>query len=157
MKPHQREPLESGTGNTGWVPAVTAPAWAAPGAIGSTTPNSGAFTALTAARVNTKSWSPAYGATVTIDVSQGTFATITVTDNLPFTIAAPTNGTQDDDLYIRVKNTSGTVMSLPTWDPAYKMASFTKPQNGTYRVVRFKQMSTSWIEVSCSPEIPNEP
>lgn len=148
---------ESGTGNTGWAPLLTIPNWGAPGAIGATTPNSGNFTALTGVRINTKSWSPTYGATVAIDVSLGTFATITVTDASAFTVANPTNDTQDDALSIRIKNTSGGVMATPSWDTAYKMATLTKPQNGTYRVVHFRKMSTSWIEVGCSPEIANEP
>lgn len=149
---------EAGTGNAGW--AAMAPStinWAVPGAIGSTTPNTGVFTTLTATRFNTKSWSPTYGATVTIDVSQGTVATISASNSTAFTISNPTNGVADDDLWIRVKNSSGGALGTITWDTQYIMASFTKPASGKYRVVHFKRLGTVWVELNCSPEITNEP
>jgi len=149
---------EAGTGNAGW--AAMAPStinWTVPGAIGSVTPNTGAFTTLTATRLNTKSWSPTYGVTVTIDVSQGTVATISASNSTGFTISNPTNSVADDELWIRVKNTSGGVLGTVTWDTQYVMASFTKPAAGKFRVVHFKRLGTAWIELDCSPEITNEP
>lgn len=149
---------EAGSGNTGW--AAMAPStinWTSPGAIGSGTPDTGAFTMLTSTRRAGGTWSPTYGTTVSIDASLGETATISATNSTDFVISNPTNGVAGQDLYVRVKNTSGGVLGLITWDTAYKMASFTKPSNGTYRVVHFKLYGSTWVEFSCSPEAPNEP
>jgi len=148
---------EAGSGNTGW--AAMAPStinWAIPGTIGSTTPNTGAFTTVTSTRRAGATWSPSYGTTVSIDASLGEVATIAATNSTDFVIGNPSNGIAGQDLYIRVKNTSGGALGLITWDTAYKLATFTKPANGTYRVVHFKLFGSTWIEMNCSPEITNE-
>jgi len=147
---------ESGTGNAGW--AVVAPSvinWAVPGIIGSTTPNSGIFTTLSAATYQYQIQAPTYGASVAIDASLGQYAVITATNNTAFTIQNPTSPSTGQILMIQVKNTSGGSLGAITWDTLYKMASFTKPSNGTRRTVTFLYDGTNWVEVNCSPEVPN--
>lgn len=145
---------ESGAGNTGWVPAST-PNWAVPGIIGNTTPNMGVFTTLSGVRLQLGSTSTTYGVTVSIDASLASLFTITATNGTGFTIANPTNAVGGQLLMIQVKNTSGGALGTITWDTLYKMASFTKPANGFNRTVTFYYNGTNWVEVNCSPEVPN--
>lgn len=147
---------EAGSGNVGW--AALAPStinWAVAGTIGSTTPNTGVFTTITGTRMISGFPSPTYGATVAIDASLGNAAQIVVTDASALTISNPTNPASGQWLSIMVKNTSGGVMSTPTWDTAYKMATFTKPATGFRRTVTFLYDGTNWVEINCSPQVPN--
>ena len=146
---------QTGTGNTGWIAQPITTNWAVPGAIGATTPSPGTFTNLKFTRLTGTSFSPTYGTTVSIDALLGDEAVITVTNATGFTINNPTNGVAGDWLNIEVRNTSGGVMATPTWDTAYKMATFSKPQNGTRRSVTFRYNGTQWVEKACSPEVPN--
>lgn len=147
---------EAGTGNVGW--AAMAPStinWAVPGAIGATTPNTGLFTYLDVTRILSGFPSPTYGATVAIDATLGNAAQIVVTNASAFTITNPSNPGYGQWLSIMVKNTSGGVMATPTWDTSYKMASFTKPATGFRRTVTFLYDGANWVEINCSPEVPN--
>jgi hypothetical protein len=99
--------------------------------------------------------SPTYGVTVTIDASLGVRQLVTVTNATGFTIANPTNSVDTQMIIITLKNTSGGVMATPTWDTAYKLATFTKPANGFRRSVTFFREGSTWYEYNCSPEVPN--
>jgi hypothetical protein len=145
---------ESGAGNTGWVVSPN-PNWLVPGTIGYTTPNTGIFTTLTGTRLVTVIATPTYSTTVSIDASAGSLAVITATNGTSFTIANPTNDVTGQLLSIRVKNTSGVVLGTITWDTLYKLAAFTKPANGFSRTVTFIYDGTNWVELNCSPEVPN--
>ena len=145
---------ESGSGNTGWISSAQID-WTVPGTIGSVTPNTGVFTTLTSKQLITTGFAPTYGTTVTIDASLGGLATITATNNTGFLIANPTSAFTGNWLSIQVVNTSGGALGTVQFDTLYKMATFTKPQNGTYRVVTFRYNGTNWHEMSCSPEVPN--
>lgn len=150
---------EAGSGNVGWV--VVAPAvidWTTPGTIGSSTPNTGAFTAIAWTRHRGTPVAPTYGASVTIDLSLGDWFTVTATNATAFTISNPSglSPTAGDEIEITVVNSSGGAITMTTpFDTLYKLASFTKPANGFNRTVRFKYTGSAWREVSCSPEVPN--
>lgn len=147
----------SGTGNTGWI---SQPDLASPGPIGGTTPNSGAFTLATMNTVTPKqivltASAPTYGTSVAIDAGTSTWNVITATNGTAFTIQNPGMPPTNTLLIITVKNTSGGTLGAITWDTLYKMASFTSPANGKSRTVTFIFNGTNWIEISCSPEVPN--
>lgn len=147
---------EAGTGNVGW--AALAPStidWTAPGTIGSTTPNSGTFTALAATRLRLADFTATFGATVAIDAAVGAMHIIPAATNINFLIVNPTNLTLGDILMIEVQNTSAATLGTITWDTLYKMATFTKPTTGKNRVVTFRYNGTVLKEINCSPEVPN--
>lgn len=146
---------EVGVGNTGWNTIGSSSVnWAVPGAIGSTTPNTGVFTAVTATRRISPGVSDTYGATIAID-SATDFHIIAATNSTDFTISNPTNALTGAWLTVQVENRSGGVLGTVTWDTLYKMASFTKPKNGTNRSATFRYNGTNWVEINCSPEVPN--
>ncbi len=147
---------QSGTGNAGW--SALAPStidWAAPGVIGSTTPNTGTFTDLEATRLRLSEVAATFGATVAIDASLASLHTISAATNLDFLIVNPTNLVAGDLVMIQVSNTSGATLGTITWDTLYKMATFTKPTTAKNRVVTFRYNGTVLYEINCSPEIPN--
>lgn len=147
---------EAGSGNAGWVAVSPGTVnWASPGLIGSTTPAASNFTSVLAQRFIGTLATPTYGATVTIDGNGGALHIITATNNTNFVISNPSASFAGQQLMIQVKNTSGGALGTITWDTQYKMASFTKPANGTRRTVTFIYDGTNWVEVNCSPEVPN--
>lgn len=147
---------EAGTGNAGWVAVSPGTInWAAPGSIGSTTPSAGAFTTLQAFKYLTYLDAPTFGATVAIAAGNGAMSVITASSNISFLIANPTSASTGLTISIQVKNTSGGALGTITWDTLYKMASFTKPANGYRRTVTFLYDGTNWVEIACSPEVPN--
>jgi len=147
---------EAGTGNTGWVAVSPGTVdWGSPGLIGGTTPGPANFTSVLAQRWIGTIATPTYGASVTINGNDGSLNIITATNSTNFTIANPLNAYAGQQLLIQVKNTSGGALGTITWDTQYKMASFTKPANGTRRTVTFIYDGTNWVEVSCSPEVAN--
>jgi len=150
---------QTGAGTTGWVAQpIFDPA--SPGPIGLTSASSGSFTslsttALTSTLFNLVEATLTYGASVAIDADAGTIHKLTATNSTAFTLANPTNPSTGRLLIIRVRNTSGGVLGTITWDTLYKMGSFTKPANGFSRTVAFVYDGTNWIELFCSPEVPN--
>lgn len=147
---------QGGTGNVGW--AAMAPStidWAVPGAIGSTTPNTGAFTGLAATRLRLADVTVTFAATVAIDASAGAMHIIPASTNINFLIGNPANLLLGDLIMVEVQNTSGGTLGTITWDTLYKMATFTKPTTGKNRVVTFRYNGTVLKEINCSPEVPN--
>lgn len=147
---------EAGSGNAGWVAVSPGTvAWNAPGTIGSTTPNFGSFTTVQAFKYLTYIDAPTFGATVAIAAGNGALSVITASSNISFLISNPTSASTGLTISISVKNTSGAALGTITWDTLYKMASFTKPANGYRRTVTFLYDGTNWVEIACSPEVPN--
>lgn len=149
----------SGTGNTGWL---AVPNLSSPGPIGLTSASDGSFTtlsalALTSTLFNFVSQNLTYGPTVTIDANAATVHKLTVTNGTAFSISNPTNPSTGRWLVIRFVNTSGGVMATPSFDTLYKMPSFAtvKPATGFQRWIYFMYDGTNWIEMLCSPEVPN--
>lgn len=147
----------SGTGNTGWV---SQPNLASPGPIGLTAASDGSFTtlsatALTSTLFNFVETPLTYGASVSVNANAATIHKLTVTNGTGFTITNPSNPSTGRLLIIRMINTSGGVVGTITWDTLYKLGTFTKPANGFSRTIAFVYNGTNWIELFCSPEVPN--
>lgn len=101
--------------------------------------------------------SPTYGATVTLDLTQGSHFTITATNNTAFTISNPTGRTprNGERLWITVRNTSGGALGAITFGAQFKVA-FTSPATGFSRSIECAWNGTNWVEVSATPaDIPN--
>lgn len=94
---------------------------------------------------------PTYGTTVSINASLGDLFVITVTDGTAFAIAAPTNVTTNQEITIRVKNSSGGTMGNITWNAAYHMATLTKPASAMSKSITFYYDGSVWIEVNRTP------
>jgi len=144
-------------GNTGWLPVLTFTNWANPGLIGGTTAAAANFTSVLAQRFIGTIATPTYGPSVTIDGSAGSQHIITATNATSFLIANPTTHFTGQQLLITVKNTSGGALGTVSWDTQYKMADFTviKPATGFRRTITFIFDGTNWVEVNCSPAVPN--
>jgi hypothetical protein len=102
--------------------------------------------------------SPAYGPTITIDVSLGNEFDIVATNATAFTISSPINPFDGQRITIKVKNTSGGALGVITWGAAYKMLAFTSPTNTNNCAIDFAYdaASTNWYQVSPqSLQIPN--
>jgi hypothetical protein len=146
---------QTGSGNTGWVAQPITTDWSTPGAIGSTTPSTGAFTSVASSVLTLTGIAATYGATVSIDAAAATTHVIAATNATAFTILNPTNPATGRLLVVQVKNTSGGALGTVTWDTLYKMATFVKPANGFTRSAGFSYNGTNWTEIFCSPEVPN--
>lgn len=97
---------------------------------------------------------PAYGTTVTIDagVQGGLYTEFQVYANngTAFAIAAPTNGSPNQEIVVTIGNSSGGALGAITWNAAYKMGAFTSPAAGTQRSIRFQSNgnATAWHEIT---------
>jgi hypothetical protein len=97
-----------------------------------------------------------YSASMTADASTGNTFVITATDGTAFAINAPTNVTSGQRITFTVRNTSGGVLGVVTWNAVFKMATWTQPANGNSRSIDFVYDGTNWVEVARTPsDIPN--
>lgn len=97
-----------------------------------------------------------YSASITYSASDSNFFTITATNNTPFTINAPTNAVTNLFHTLMIRNASGGVLGLPTFNAVFKMATWTQPANGFSRSITFYYNNTNWVEYSRTPaDVPN--
>lgn len=93
---------------------------------------------------------PTYGTTVTPNMANGQWHTITVTDSVNFTIGLPNNGpgsSETAEIVVEVTNTSGGAMGTITWNSAFKFpgVSWTNPATGKSRYARFQWNGSLWL------------
>ena len=97
-----------------------------------------------------------YGTTVNTDSSKADYFTLTVTDGVAFTIAAPSNPVTGNCITYTIRNTSGGAMGAITWNAVFKMAAFTTPATANQRSIRFVYDGTNWIELfKTAADVPN--
>jgi len=137
------------------------PAFAAPAAVSLTSgvtgilplANGGTGSALGPQR---RRIAPTYGVSVAINAALADEFTINVSDGVGFTIANPTNGSDGMAITIMVRNASGGIMGLVTWDTAYRLAAWTNPANAFSRTATFSFNTVVWREISRTPaDVPN--
>lgn len=100
---------------------------------------------------------PTYGVSITPDLSAGLWQRIIVTNNVAFTINAPTNnpGVIGAELHISIQNVSGGAMGVITWDAIFLKSAFTNPANNNQRTISFKWDGTDWVEfVRTTADVP---
>lgn len=99
-----------------------------------------------------------YSASMTPDAAAGTVFEILATNGTPFTINTPTNPAVGMKITVRILNTSGGALGLPTWT-AYKMSAWTQPANGFNRSIEFEYSSVGggfWYQASqTGVDVPN--
>jgi hypothetical protein len=97
-----------------------------------------------------------YSASMTPDASKGNIFVIVPTNGTAFTINAPTNPKNDQEITVRIANGTGGALGAVTWNSVFKLAAWTQPANGFSRSARFYFNSVSWIQISSqTPDIPN--
>jgi len=100
-----------------------------------------------------------YGTTVAIDAAAANWFTIGVTNSTAFTIAAPVNPADGQQITITVKNSSGGAMGAITWNSVFKLSAWTNPANGFNRSITFGYSSAGnlngWFQISSTTDISN--
>lgn len=95
------------------------------------------------------------GGTVAIDLNNGNWQRITVTDAVAFTIGAPSNMTSGAPLKITIQNSAGAPMGAITWNAVFKKTAFTNPATGNNRTIVFNYDGSSWFEEKNTADVPN--
>lgn len=88
-------------------------------------------------------------ANITPDAAAGSHRKVRVTNGGAFTINAPSNPEQGQELLFDIYNNSGGAMGAITWNAVFKLAgAFTNPGNGNHRMIRFVYDGTgpAWRE-----------
>lgn len=100
---------------------------------------------------------PVYQATVAINASAASRHEIVATDNVAFSVAAPSGVVASGQrLTIKIKNTSGGALGTATWNSVYKMVAWTQPADGYSRSIDFLFDGTNWVETNRSAaDVPN--
>lgn len=94
-----------------------------------------------------------YGPSIAIDASLGNLFTVTITDNVAFVTAAPTNppsvAGDSQEISITYRNASGGAHGAGTWNAVFKTQATVFPAiaNGFSRTIRFKWDGTNWVEM----------
>ncbi len=89
-----------------------------------------------------------YGASMAFDVSAGSEFDITVTNANAFTIEAPTNQTQWQEITLMLRNTSGGALGAITWNAVFKInGTALSPANGTSQSIKFRYDGVNWVEL----------
>ena len=93
-----------------------------------------------------------YGTTVAIDAAAANWFTIGVTNSTAFTISAPVNPADGQQITITITNSSGGAMGAITWNPVFNLSAWTNPANGFNRSITFGYSSAGnlngWYELS---------
>lgn len=125
--------------------------------IGSTVsgsdPGAGGGYAVDLPNQNYRIVNPTYGPTVTIDLSQGAWFRITVTNGVAFTVSNPINvgSMSGPEIQITIRNTSGGAAGVLTFGALYKIgAAWVQPATANSRTIQFSFDGTNWIETGRS-------
>jgi len=93
-----------------------------------------------------------YGAAPVIDASLSNLFVMTITDNVAFVFAAPTNPPAAglaQEITITCRNGSGGAHGAGTWNAVFKTQATVFPAiaNGQSRSIRFRWDGTNWVEL----------
>lgn len=99
---------------------------------------------------------PAYSASMTFDLTGGSYFFIQVTDGNAFTINAPTNGgIGGQEIEVTIQNISGGALGAATWNAVFRMNAWVQPANTFNCSIRFRNFASNWIEVSRATAVNN--
>lgn len=97
-----------------------------------------------------------YSASMTFDASLATQFIITATNATAFTINAPTNPVLGQEIFVRIRNTSGGALGAATWNAIFKLATWTQPATAFSRAIHFAYDGSNWVETARTPaDVPN--
>lgn len=97
---------------------------------------------------------PTYDSSVDINNTIGTTFIVTVADANAFAIEAPA-ANYYGCLKIRLRNSAGGAIAVPTWNAIYKKPAFTSPANGQQRTFPFCYNGTNWVFETDDADTPN--
>lgn len=90
------------------------------------------------------------GPLAAMDASQGSAFVLTVTDNVAYTIPAPTPtpiSGFSQRLLLTIRNTAGVALGAATFNAVFKLgAAWTNPGTGNSRSIEFRWNGTNWVE-----------
>lgn len=92
-----------------------------------------------------------YSASMTFDAALATQFIITATNATAFTINAPSNPVLGQEIFVRIRNTSGGALGAATWNAVFKLATWTQPANGFSRTIHFAYDGSNWVEAARTP------
>lgn len=107
-----------------------------------------------------------YSASMTPDLADGLRQQINPTNNVAFTVNAPTfDGAAMDGANpghtgfqwtLTIRNASGGALGAATFNAAFRLAAWTQPANGFSRSITFQWNGTQHVEVSrTAADVPN--
>lgn len=89
-----------------------------------------------------------YSPSITPNPAQGEYMIVPVTDNVNFTINAPTTS-KNGTITVEIDNNSGGVMGSITWNATYVLGTaFASPASNGKASISFSWNGTNWIEVA---------
>lgn len=94
-----------------------------------------------------------YGPSIAVNAALANLFVVTITDNVAFVTAAPTNppgvAGQSQEITITYRNASGGAHGAGTWNAVFKTqaAVFPAIANGFSRSIRFRWDGTNWVEL----------
>lgn len=89
-----------------------------------------------------------YSASMTPNARSGKYQAIRANNGVAFTINAPINPREADELAITVTNVSGGALGAAAWDAAYHMSAWTNPATGFHRTITFYYEGSFWDQVA---------
>lgn len=96
-----------------------------------------------------------YSASMTLDTSLGDEFVITATDGNAFSITA-SNPIDSQRITVTIRNNAGGALGAVTWNPVFKMSTWTQPANTNSRSIDFRYDGTNWVQVSqTGVDVPN--
>jgi hypothetical protein len=97
-----------------------------------------------------------YGTTVSPDMGVADRQYVAVTNGTAFAIAAPSNPTPYQTMYLTISNQSGGAMGAVTWNAVYKFGTLVLPATGFQKTISFTYDGASWIEnFQSASNVPN--
>lgn len=93
-----------------------------------------------------------YGPSIALDASLGNLFVVTITDNVAFVTAAPTNppaGSNAQEIVITYRNAAGGAHGAGTFNAVFKTQATPFPAiaNGFSRSIAFRWNGTNWVEL----------
>ena len=100
---------------------------------------------------------PVYGPVININALAGEYAIILATDGNAFTINAPANPSNGQQITIQIYNSFAAPLGAVTWNAVFKLAAWVQPAAGASRLITFVRSGNldKWTEVSRTSDIPN--
>ncbi len=128
--------------------------------VGCTTTTSGPWINRFSGAIRTRRIALPFSGSITPSVQYGNEFSISATSGGAFTMNAPTqvpDSTSDGHLLrVMIRNVSGGALGAVSWNPIYRLGSWTQPANGFSRSIEFRYDLTNWVEVSRTPiDVPN--
>jgi hypothetical protein len=97
-----------------------------------------------------------YSASITFSAAISDWFEITANNTTAFTINAPTSPMDGKEIRITIRNTAGSALGTVTWNPVFKLSTWTSPATANSRTIDFRFDGTNWIQTyQATVDVPN--